>query len=333
MDITIRKRLLQTFVALLVVLFMGTIGYYSLTHGQIDLFTCFYMTVITITTIGFDEVIILENFPGSREFTIFLAFAGIGILTYFVSTVSAIVIEGHLRETYKKRRMEKSIDKLKGHFIVCGVGRHAIHLIEELIATQRQCVFVEMDDSVIKNVMRRFPMQLYIEGDATNDEVLLRAGIKNAKGLFASTSDDNMNLVICLTARNINPDIKIVALCTNNANQVKMKVAGADTIVSPNYIGGIRMASEMVRPTVTTFLDKMLHERDNMRIDEVEMTESNDGMKISDFTKKDLKTTLIIAVNRNNELIFKPDDDFLISKGDSLIVMTVPSERIKLEET
>jgi voltage-gated potassium channel len=209
-----------------------------------------------------------------------------------------------------------------------------MHLIEELVATKRESLFIELDPDVIKQVIRKYPMQKYIEGDATNDDTLVKAGVERAKGLFAATTDDNMNLVISLSAKRLNPSLKVVALCTIHNNQDKLKMAGADQIVSPNYIGGMRMASEMLRPTVTQLLDVMLRGREkNLRIEQIDMNEKNEGKKLGELKLGDLKDTLLIALKSNDELIFKPDDEYVIKNGDSLVVMTTPDERIKLENT
>ncbi|MEO6695291.1 MAG: NAD-binding protein [Ignavibacteria bacterium] len=329
----IAKRLLITGIATIAVLVIGTFGYWYLTDQTQDPFDCFYMTVITITTIGYSEIIDLENHKGARLFTIFLAFSGIGLLTYFVSTVSALIIEGHLKESYKKRRMDKEIGKLEGHYIICGVSNHSFHLIEELNNTERKNVFVEVDNSVIHQVIKKFPSQYYIEGDATNDDVLIKAGIIKAKGLFAATNQDNLNLVISLSARRLNPEIKIVSLCVNHANMDKIKLAGADIVVSANYIGGLRMVSEMVRPAVTSFLDEMLKDKDkNLRIEQIDLNNNLKGKMISDLNVNSLKHTLLIALKTNNTLIFKPEDNTEIKAGDSLIVMTSPEDREMLEK-
>jgi len=329
----ITKRLFLTGIGTLIMLVVGTVGYWYLTGQKQDLFICFYMTVITITTIGYNEVIDLTNYRGARIFTMFLAFSGIGLLTYFVSTVSALIIEGHLKESYKKRKMEKEIGKLEGHYIICGISNHSFHLIEELNDTGRKNVFVEVDGSVIHQVIKKFPSQYYIEGDATNDDVLVKTGIGRAKGLFAATNQDNLNLVISLSARRLNPDIKIVSLCVNHSNMDKIKLAGADIVVSANYIGGLRMASEMVRPTVTSFLDEMMRDKNkNLRIEQVDLNSSLAGKNIGDLKVNSLKDTLLIALKTDGLWVFKPEDNIEIKSGDSLIVMTTPEERTVLEK-
>ena len=327
-----KRKLILTFFALIVILITGTFGYWFLTGRENNLFLCFYMTVITITTIGFGEVIDMHNFYEARLFTVFLAFTGIGLLTYFVSTISVLIIEGEIRESYKRKKMEKEISKFENHYVICGVSRHSYHLIEELIDTKRESVFIEISRNVINNTLEKYPDLNYLEGDATSDEVLLKAGIMNASGLFVSTSDDNTNLVICLSARQLNPGLKIVSLCMNHNNSDKMKLAGANNVISPNYIGGLRMASEMLRPSVTSFLDTLQkYKNKKLRIEQIELKDKFSDKKLIDLRLEDFKNTLVIALMKNDEWIFKPEDDLEIEVNDVLIVMTTPEERVKLE--
>jgi len=333
MDDNIKKRILQTGVALLIVLAIGTFGYYFITQRNYDVFTCFYMTVITITTIGFNEIIDLEKYSGARPFTIFLAFAGIGLLTYFVSTISAFILEGNIRQSYKKLKMEKNISRLQDHYIISGIGKHSAHLNDELVSTKRDSVFIELDPLRIRQVLKKYPHQKFIEGDATHDDVLEKAGIDKAKGIFASTTNDNTNIVICLSARRLNPKLNIVSLCNAHINSEKLKTAGADQIVSPNYIGGLRMASEMLRPAVTAFLDAMLLDKDKtFRFEQIDITKNQEGKKIGELRLNEFKDSLLIGLKSNNELVFKPADEYVIKAGDSLVIMTTPNDRIKIEE-
>ncbi len=328
-----KRKLILTFSALIVILITGTFGYWLLTGRENNLFLCFYMTVITITTIGFGEVIDMHNYYEARLFTVFLAFTGIGLLTYFVSTISVLIIEGEIRESYKRKKMEKEISKFENHYVICGVSRHSYHLIEELIDTKRESVFIEISRNVINNTLEKYPDMNYLEGDATSDEVLLKAGIMNAGGLFVSTSDDNTNLVICLSARQLNPGLKIVSLCMNHNNSDKMKLAGANNVISPNYIGGLRMASEMLRPSVTDFLDTLQkYKNKKLRIEQIDLKDKFSDKKLIDLRLEDFKNTLVIALMKNDEWIFKPEDDIDIEADDVLIVMTTPEERVKLEQ-
>ncbi|MEO8210163.1 MAG: potassium channel protein [bacterium] len=332
MDLTLKTRLYQTGFAVIVLLTIGTLGYYFLTDGNYDLFTCFYMSVITVTTIGFDEIIDLEHFTGARPFTVFIAFAGVVILTYFISTVSAVIIGGHYRENYKKRKMQKNIMDTKGHYIICGIDSHSNHLIEELMSTQRDSVCIELDPDVIKNLVKKYPSQKYVEGDATHEDILIKAGVKNAAGLFAATNDDNINLVISLLTRRLNPAIRIISLCITHGNKDKIMLAGADNVVSPNYIGGMRMAAEMFRPIVTSFFDTILRDtNNNLRLEQITLKENYHGKRLVELKLGEFKDSLFIAIKSNDELIFKPEDDFEVKQGDLLLIMTTPLERIKIE--
>ena len=331
MNPLLKKRLLQTSLAMVCVFALGTFGYYYITDAAYNLFTCFYMTVLTVTTIGFDEVIDLKNYEAGRPFTVFIAFTGIGLLTYFVSNVAAVIVEGHLKESYIKRKMEKAISKCSEHYVICGAGTHAMHIIEEIDRTQRECIVIDINPDSINKILKSYPDQKYITGDATHDGVLNTANVKNANGLFATTNDDNQNLVITLLAKRINPSLRIVSLCGSRDNQYKIKLAGADVVISPNYMGGIRMASEMLRPVVTHFLDIMLSDAyKNLRMEEININNEKTGKRISELKLEDYKDTLFVALKSGDELIFKPQDDYVIKDGDLLLIIATPEDRIKL---
>jgi len=325
MDLTIKRKLIGTGIALLAILSFGSFGYYFLTDGKYDLFSCLYMTVITITTIGFHEVVEMnENIP-VRGFTMLLAFMGIGLLTYFVSTLSVVFVEGHIRKTFKKMKMDKVISHMENHYIICGIGRHSLHLLEELTYYKSNNVCIEISNETIEKVKKTFSDICYIEGDASEDEVLLHAGIEKAEGIFATTSDDNLNLVICLSARRLNPKIKIVSLCVNHRNMAKIKLAGANNVISTNYIGGLRMASEMLKPSSTHVLDIMIGQKHkNIKMEEISVTDKEDGKKIGELKVGKFKDALIIAVKTKDNLTFKPGDDFVVNMNDELILLKTP---------
>jgi len=319
------------FLLLFIVLLTGTSGYWLVGGGKYTLLDCFYMTVITILTIGYGEIIDLTNNNWGRLFTILIAFTGIGTATYIISTFTALIVEGQLKETFKKRRMEKSIKKLSGHYIICGAGRVGSVILHELYSTSRDCVVIDNDEEIIQIVSEKYPALIAIVGDADLEEVLERAGIRNAAGIFASTGDDNQNLVISLTAKYINPEIRVVARCLEAANQQKMKKAGADTVITENFIAGMRMASEMVRPTVVSFLDKMLADKDkNLRVEEIKMQEKYAGKRIADIDMGKFTDTLILAILYRDKWTYSPKGDHILEKGSSIVVITTPEEREKL---
>lgn len=319
------------FLLLFIVLLTGTSGYWFVGGGKYSLLDCFYMTVITILTIGYGEIIDLTNNNWGRLFTILIAFTGIGTATYIISTFTALIVEGQLKETFKKRRMEKSIKKLHDHYIICGAGRVGSVILHELYTTGRACVVIDNDEEIIQLVSDKYPELIAIAGDADIEEVLEKSGIKNAAGIFASTGDDNQNLVISLTAKYLNPDIRVVARCLEAANQQKMKKAGADTVITENFIAGMRMASEMVRPTVVSFLDKMLADKDkNLRVEEILMKEKYAGKRIADIDMERFTDTLILAVLYKDNWTYSPKGDHVLESGSSIVVITTPEEREKL---
>lgn len=332
MDQNTFKRLLTAAGVLIVILTIGTFGYYELTGEDESLFDCLYMTVITLTTIGFDETIDLEGNTPARIFTIFIAFSGIGFLSFFISTISSIFLEGTLRDKYKNNRMNKSLYNISGHYIICGLGRNSIHLLDEMVLTNRDCVAIDISKEVIQGVLIKHPQLVYVNGDASEDEVLRRAGIMKAKGLFAATSDDNANLVISLSAKRLKPDLKIVALCSKHSNSGKLRLAGADSVVSTNLISGLRLASEMLRPTVTQMLDILQSGKSNdLRIEQIELDERYSGRSVGDLLVTDFKDILLIAIKSNDQIMFKPPDDIEISKGDAAIIISSPEKRLQLE--
>lgn len=228
--------------------------------------------------------------------------------------------------------MNKIINRLKGHYIVCGVGGVGFHVLSELSSTKRAHVIIDNDRAKIERMLEIFGDSPFIEGDATDSDVLLTAGIKEAEGLFAITGDDSKNLVISLSAKQLKPNIKVVARCHDLKNMEKMKKAGADAVISPGFIGGLRMASEMVRPTVVSFLDTMLRDKEkNLRVEQIVMTEDFIGKTISSLDLRAYPNILLLAVKTGMDWVYNPPHDYCLKCGDTLILMTTPEERTMLE--
>lgn len=327
-----RKRFIWSGMILSAVLVVGTTGYWLIGEGQVPLIDALYMTAIVITTIGFGEIISLSGNPVGRAFTIFIAVSGIGVLLYVVTNLTALVVEGDLTESFRRKRMEKMANNSKDHYIVCGLGSAGFHIVGELCATKRPHILVDLNRHNIERVMESFPNEIFIEGDATDSDTLLRAGIEKAAGLFAVTRDDNLNLVISLTAKQLNPKLRVVARCNESKNSEKMARAGADAVVSPGFIGGLRMASEMIRPTVVSFLDMMLRDREkNLRVEEIAVPNQFVGKSISTLNLKGYPQTLLLAVKAQESWIYNPPDSHVIRPDDTLVFMTTPEGRGELE--
>jgi voltage-gated potassium channel len=329
-----RNKYVWSGIILAAIILVGTVGYWFIGRGSYSLFDCLYMTIITISTIGYTEIINLAGNTGGRVFTVFIAVAGIGVLAYLVTNTTAAIVEGELTKSFRRRRMEKAAAKARGHYIVCGVGWAGLHIINELRETRRPHVIVDVSQAKIDKSLESMSDGIFIEGDATDNDTLVKAGIESASGLFAVTGDDNQNLVISLTARQLNPAVRIVAQCNEMKNMDKMRKAGADSVVSPGYISGMRMASEMIRPTVVTFLDNMLRGKDeSLRVEEVPMSQSFAGKALSALNLKKYPRTLLLAVKKGENWVYNPSrSEYIIEPENRLIVMTTPDERRSFEE-
>jgi voltage-gated potassium channel len=329
---TILRRLAGVGSVLLLILIGGSIGYYFIGQRLYSLLDCLYMTVITISTIGYGEIIDLSASPGGRIFTILVALAGIGTLTYTFSMITALIVEGNLTDSFRRKKMEKKIKTLSKHQIVCSAERVGIHIVNELAATERPFVVIENHQEHIDALLERFPEALYVTGDPTDNEVLLQAGIERAEGLFATEDDDNRNLVICLSAQHLKPGLRVIAHAREPKNIDKMKRAGATSVISSEQIGGLRMASEMTRPAVVSFLDVMLRDKDkNLRVEEISIPAALAGKTILDLKLKRFRDLLLMALKEGGEWIYNPPDEQPLTGQSVLIFMGTPEARIKLE--
>lgn len=229
--------------------------------------------------------------------------------------------------------MEKLIEKFSDHYIVCGIEGVGFHILNELYATERSFVVVDIDKDKIQKIMKKFSLNAYIVGDATDDFTLVKAGIERARGLFAVSGDDNLNMVTSLTAKQLNPSIKVVARSHELQNIEKMKKAGADAVVSPTFIGGLRMASEMVRPAVVSFLDVMLRDREKgLRIEEIDVPNSHAGKPLLSLNLRSTTKALLMAAICGDDWSFNPADNYVIPKDCKLVFMTTPEGKQKIEK-
>ncbi|MBF0277669.1 MAG: NAD-binding protein [SAR324 cluster bacterium] len=310
------RRFIWPVVTMTFLLAIGTVGFWMLSGRQASLFDGFYMTIITVSTIGFHEIIDLsDNVPG-RIFTIFIALSGIGILTYLISQITAALIEGTLIESLKRKKMIKLIEKLEDHYIVCGIGNVGSNIVKELLTHDLACVFVEMNESSLEKALDKFEHPFYIKGDATEDSVLHGAGIEKAKGLFAALENDKDNLVLCFTARQLNPQLKIIANCRQVQNLEKLEKAGADEVVSPAFIGGFHMASEMIRPNVVSLMESIYNE--GLNVEEISIPDQFIGKPLSDLNLVKYPETILIAVKNEENWQFNPSKKYLAQQGDIL---------------
>ena len=321
---SIRKRLYLILFSISLVVLAGSTGYYILFGGEPKFMDCVYMTVISLTTVGFGEVIEVTGNVPAEIFTMLLIIFGMGIILYGISTVTALIIEGELSGILRKKKMFKRISKMKNHYIVCGGGETGRPILEELAKNKEPFVLIEQDQENIQRCKSVTDL-LFVEGDATDDENLVAAGIENAAGIIITLPSDKDTLYVTMTARMLNKKVRIVSRMINQKLLPKLKMAGANSVVSPNTIGALRMASEMIRPTVVDFLDRMLRSKQgNLRIHQIIVSE-NSSFAEKNIHESGLKAKfnlLILAVRLDNgEIEFNPPASQVLTSGMTLITM------------
>ena len=325
----LQARLFAGFAVLALVLAAGTVGYYLLGDGMWRPFDCFYMTLITITTVGYGETLEhMDKVEYARGLTVVLLVFGTGTVVYFASTLTALIIEGDIRRALRRTRMRKQILKLENHVIVCGAGSTGSHSIEELIEYAIPTVAIDTDQLKLEHLAECFPSKLfkYIVGDATDDEVLAEANLREARGVVAALHSDKDNLFVMVSARQENPKARIVARDSELQILDKLRKAGADTVVSPNYIGGLRMVSELLRPQVVKFLDEMRRDKARVRIEEVDIPDRSPlaGKTLgTSGIRSQVSDILVLAVQTGGKdgYRYNPGAEFVLGAGMTLVVL------------
>jgi len=313
------------------VMFVGAAGFWIVSDYKATLLDAIYMTFITVATIGFGETVDLSHSPGGRVFLMFVATVGIVNVAYATSKLTAFIVEGDLNEVLRRRRMQDRIDKMEGHYIVCGIGRVGTNVAHELEMTDRPYVAIEDSQDAIETFREKYPKALALHGDSSDDELLQRAGITRAAGLFAVTGDDSKNLLITLSAKQLNTAARVVARCHEVRNMDKIKRVGADAIVSPDFTGGMRIASSMVRPGVVNFLDEMLRSDNRLRVEEVRIPEGFERRALGELGANS-RDYILLAARIQDEWQFNPPPEFMVGPGTTLVVMVNPEGRGVLEK-
>ena len=314
--------------SILAVILFGTVGY-TVVEGW-NLFDSFYMTIITISTTGFRELRPL-TLPG-RILTIFLIITGVLAIAYTGGRAVQLILETHF---FRRRKMNKRIDELNGHYIICGFGRMGKVICEDLAHNKIPFVVIENNPKKIEELIQLG--YLFIEGDATHDNMLLKAGVKRAKGLVAVISTDAQNVFTVLSAKGINPEIFVVARAIEEETESKLRRAGADRVVKPIELGGSRMVHLLLKPGVIDFIDGVARSREvEISLEEVSIPHNSKlvNKKLKDSPlRKDWNIIIVAIIKHDGRLIYNPNADMIIEENDKLIAIGPTDSLAKLTES
>ena len=316
--------------ALIVILFVGTFGYRHIQHWS--LIDSLYMTVITVATVGFREVHEL-SYQG-QLFTIFIIISGAGLVAYAAASVIQLMVEGQLRQFLGRKKLLQQISKLENHYIVCGYGRIGNFICREFAAKPVHYVVVESDPELCQKMNAEGI--LHVQGDATDDDILVNAGITRAKGLITAVTSDSANVYITLTARGLNPDLFILARSGEKTTEKKLIRAGASKVISPYTIGANRMAQAVLRPSVMDFIEiATAHHNLELQIEEIRINTGSDLVDrtlLSSDIRKHLGIIIVAIKKRHHDrMLFNPPSDALMEEGDILITLGEPVAIQRLE--
>ncbi len=310
------------------VLLLGMVGYKLL--SDFSWVESLYMTIITVTTVGFAEVRPLDT--TAKLFTVFLIITSVFIFGYAITVITEYLLERNALQSLRKRKVKKIIQNLSGHVIVCGYGRNGQQAVQKLNAYNQPYVVIEKDREVIERFQDEV---LFIEGDANEDEVLLSAGLSEARYLITAVPDDAINLFIVLTARQLNEGLFIISRASQQSSIRKLEFAGADQVIMPDKLGGDHMASLVVMPDLITFMDKLSIEGKNTtNLEEVEIAEFADQIVCNTLRDLDLRNrtgcTIIGYISPSGEYIINPEADQMLETKGKVIVLGRPDQIEKL---
>lgn len=328
----IKSKIYKALLLLFGIILFGTLGFMLLAdYGFVD---ALYMTVITVSTVGFKEVQPLDL--DAKIFTIIMIITSVSIFGYIISVITDYISNNKLMEELKYKKVQKSIDKLEGHTIVCGYGRNGQQAVSRLRRYKKDCVLIENNPELISGIELEGDI-LFVKGDATDDEALINAGIKRASNLITTLPSDADNLYVVISTRQLNRDCTIVSRASNDSSYKKLKVAGADNVIMPDKLGGAHMASLVITPDIMEFIDRLSIEGESSsNIEELVIEDLPDEYTNKSILDLDLRKrtgcTVIGFKTPNKEYIINPDAHTILVPKSKLIVIGRPEEIKKLNE-
>jgi voltage-gated potassium channel len=325
----IKERIVRPIIAIIAVISFGTVGYSVIERWSF--FDSLYMTIITLTTVGYDEVHTLSR--EGKVFTIVLILSGVGAMLYALGVATRMLLEGKIREIFGRKKLSKAIKKLRNHYIICGYGRMGRIICKEMLSHGSPFVIIEKDPEVLTSMDKNI---LALQGDATQDSVLKDAMIDRAVGLISVLSSDADNLYLVLSARGINPKLRIVARASEEGSEKKLLRAGADSVVSPYYLGGLRIAHTLLKPAVVDFLEFATRTGNlELQIEEVTVKDESRivGQSLDECgIRKELGVIIVAIKKASGEMEFNPTSTSVIKQGDTLVVMGETKQLKALED-
>lgn len=316
-------------------LILGALGF-KLFFPEESFLRLLYMTGITLTTVGYSDILGVEKNPAAIIYTLFIMISGMGVVLYSTSLVTAYIVEGNLKNAFSLERVRRRIRRMENHYIICGAGETGIHVIKEMMDSLVPCVVIEHTQEKREELLELFPGLPIIVGDATADHILEEAGISKAKGLVATLSNDKDNLYLTVSAKMLRPGLSIVARAVELTMIKKLKRAGASRVVSPNFLGGLQMASEILRPNVTNFVEKILRGEDrSIRVEEVQVPPNSDliSKSLGEANFFESCGISILAIGRNlDQYFYTPGPDFRLEEGDVLLYIGTQEQEKKLRQ-
>jgi len=322
------KKLLMPGILLSIVIIIGVIGY-MLIEG-FPFIEAFYMTIITISTVGFGTA---HKFSSAGMiFASGLIIISFGIFAYTVSTFTNLVVEGVFNDYLTHRKLKKQIKKMEGHVIICGYGRNGKQVATELSALDQKFIIIERDDKVVNQIKENSNFT-FLYGDAVHEEDLEKAGIKTASSLITTLPNDADNLFIVLSARELNPNLKIISRASEEHSDTKLRRAGADNVIMPDKIGGQRMAKLVAQADIVEFIEGvMLQGHDDVNLEEVncnKLTNCVAGKSIGELGVRNKSGANVLGIKKNDgSYIYNPSSDYLLQTDDKIFVIGSP-EQIK----
>lgn len=302
------------------VIFIGTLGFHVIEGWSF--LDCLYMTIITIFTVGFKEVKVLS--PQGQIFTIFVILGGVGTAIFAFTKIAEIAYEGGINKFWRRKRMEKKLKNLKNHYIICGQGRMGKIVRERLEEEKLPFVVIDNKEEKLED-LKQTNSCLFIEGDATHEDTLTKAGIKKAKGLAALLPTDADNLYLVLSAKLINPSLFILSKALDEEAERKILQIGANKVVSPYKLSGLKIAQGLIRPTLVDFMDLIIRRKELALYMEELVVKKDSKLVNRNLTECDIRRTanvIVVAMKKpGKDIEFNPSPDSKIKTGDILLVL------------